>query len=45
MTGWWIGSGGYLISNIAFERGGMPEDWRSAVIVLLNIRTIEVLAY
>ena len=26
MTGWWIGSGGYI----------RPEDWRSAVIVSLH---------
>ena len=32
MTGWWTG---FRDCNMAFESGGVPEDWRSAVIVPL----------
>ena len=31
VIGWWTGSGVYM----AFERGVMPEEWRSVVIVPL----------
>ena len=32
MTGWWTGSGGYVIGPF---RVVLPEEWRSAVIVPL----------
>ena len=32
VTGWWIGSGGYIIRPLS---GGVPEDCISAVIVPL----------
>ena len=37
----------WILCNMAFENGVVPEDWRSPVIVKergLNVRTIEVLA-